>query len=239
MASSASASASAAMTQKGQFVFPNLPYAYNAMEPYIDALTMNLHHTKHHQTYVNMLNKFIETEQNGELKGKDIVEVVRNAKAPGIRNNAGGHYNHSLFWTWLATPGTASAEPYGNLKRRIEQDFGSLQDLIKMFNAAAATRFGSGWAWLGVQEDGSLGITSTPNQDNPLMPMVDEAMIPILGLDVWEHAYFLKYQNRRPEYIRGFWSCVNWDQVVHCYDDFASKQTPVPLEMEDVPAPAP
>ncbi|GLE08259.1 hypothetical protein PINS_up019310 [Pythium insidiosum] len=225
--------------QQGSFVFPNLPYAYNAVEPYIDALTMQLHHTKHHQTYVHMANKFVLTEQSGELKGKDIVEVVLKAKAPGIRNNAGGHYNHSLFWTWLATPGTASVEPYGALKQRILEDFGSLDAMKQEFNATAATRFGSGWTWLGVTRDGKLGITSTPNQDNPLMPNVDEPMIPILGIDVWEHAYFIKYQNRRPEYFRAFWSVVNWDQVVHCYDDFASKQKPVPLEMEDLPAPAP
>jgi len=225
------------MTKQGAFVFPNLPYMYNALEPYLDALTMRLHHTKHHQTYVHMLNKCIESEQHGELKGRDIVDVMRNAKSEGIRNNGGGHYNHSLFWTWLATPGTASTEPYGRLKNRIDHDFGSLKEMQEQFNAAAATRFGSGWAWLGVHVDGSLGITSTPNQDNPLMPHADEPMIPILGLDVWEHAYFLSYQNRRPEYIHGFWNCVNWDQVVHCYDDFASKQKPVPLEMEDLPAP--
>ncbi|TMW67821.1 hypothetical protein Poli38472_007493 [Pythium oligandrum] len=222
------------MTSKGTFVFPNLPYAYNAMEPYVDALTMTLHHTKHHQTYVHMANKLVETEQNGELKGKDIVEVVRKAKSQGIRNNAGGHYNHSLFWTWMATPGTANTAPYGTLKTRIEEDFGSLEEMILQFDAAAATRFGSGWAWLGVLSNGKLGITSTPNQDNPLMPGADEPMIPILGLDVWEHAYFIKYQNRRPEYIHAFWKLVNWDQVVHCYEDFAAKQTPVPLEMEDI-----
>lgn len=208
------------------------------MEPYIDALTMQLHHTKHHQTYVNMANKFVETEQNGELMGKDITEAVRHAKTENIRNNVGGHYNHSLFWTWLAAPGTATNEPYGPLKQRIENDFGSIEDMQKIFNATAATRFGSGWAWLGVTANGKLGITSTPNQDNPLMPGVDEPMIPILGLDCWEHAYFLKYQNRRPEYIRGFWAFVNWDQVVHCYDDFAAQQKPVPLEMEDIPTAA-
>lgn len=137
----------------------------------------------------------------------------------------------------MTTPGTANTAPYGNLKERIEQDFGSLNEMKAQFNAAAATRFGSGWAWLGVSANGKLGITSTPNQDNPLMPGVDKPMIPILGLDIWEHAYFLQYQNRRPEYIHGFWNVVNWDQVVHCYEDFAAKQKPVPLEMEDLEEP--
>ncbi|DBA01410.1 TPA: hypothetical protein N0F65_007307 [Lagenidium giganteum] len=219
------------------FAFPNLPYAYDALEPYVDTLTMNLHHTKHHQTYVQMANKLVQTEQGGELKNKNIVEVVQRARAEGIRNNAGGHYNHSLFWTWLAPPGTASTAPYGSLKDKIDQDFGSLDEMMKLFNAAAATRFGSGWAWLGVARNGKLGVTSTQNQDNPLMPDIDEPMIPILGVDVWEHSYFLKYQNRRPEYVRAFWKLVNWDQVVHCYDDFASKQKPVAVEMEDLPTP--
>ncbi|CCI43080.1 unnamed protein product [Albugo candida] len=211
--------------------FPNLPYSYSALEPYIDTLTMNLHHAQHHQTYVHSLKKFLETEQNGELKGKDIVEIIQNAKAEKIRNNGGGHYNHSLFWLWLAPPGTANSAPYGNLSARIDADFGSIDAMKTQFNAAAATRFGSGWAWLGVGSNGKLGITSTPNQDNPLMPDVDEPMIPILGLDVWEHSYFLKYQNRRPEYIHAFWKLVNWDQVVYCYDEHASKQKPVPVEM--------
>lgn len=137
----------------------------------------------------------------------------------------------------MATPGTANSAPYGPLKDRIEQDFGSLEEMKQQFNAAAATRFGSGWAWLGVDAHGKLCITSTPNQDNPLMPGADDPMIPILGLDVWEHAYFIQYQNRRVEYIRGFWNVVNWDQVVHCFEDFASKQKPVSLEMEELAEP--
>uniref|UniRef100_K3W5B7 Superoxide dismutase n=1 Tax=Globisporangium ultimum (strain ATCC 200006 / CBS 805.95 / DAOM BR144) TaxID=431595 RepID=K3W5B7_GLOUD len=217
------------------FVLPVLPYEYDALAPFADELTMKLHHMQHHRTYVEMANKLIETEQNGELKGKDIVEVVQKAKADGIRNNAGGHYNHSLFWTMMAPPGSANTGPYGALKEKIDEDFGSLDNMKRQFNDVAATRFGSGWAWLGVGAQGKLGITSTPNQDSPLMPMVDHPMIPILGLDVWEHAYFLSYRSRRPQYIHGFWNVVNWDQVVHYYDNFASKQKPVPLEMEDVP----
>uniref|UniRef100_F0WB03 Superoxide dismutase [Fe] n=1 Tax=Albugo laibachii Nc14 TaxID=890382 RepID=F0WB03_9STRA len=222
--------------EKMTIVFPNLPYSYSALEPYMDTLTMNLHHAQHHQTYVHSLKTFLETEQNGELKDKDIVKIVQNAKAEKIRNNGGGHYNHCLFWLWLAPPGTANTAPYGNLSARIDADFGSLDAMMTQFNAAAATRFGSGWAWLGVGSNGKLGITSTPNQDNPLMPDVDEPMIPILGLDVWEHSYFLKYQNRRPEYIHAFWKLVNWDQVVYCYDEHASKQKPVPVEMTDMPS---
>jgi Fe-Mn family superoxide dismutase len=134
-----------------------------------------------------------------------------------------------LFWTWMATPGSTNTAPHGALKARIEADFGSVDQMKEKFNAAASTRFGSGWAWLGVKADGSLAITSTPNQDNPLMPHVENPMIPILGLDVWEHAYYLKYQNRRPEYISAFWNVANWDKVVEYYDDFASKQKAVEI----------
>ncbi|GAB9471014.1 hypothetical protein Gpo141_00008240 [Globisporangium polare] len=183
------------------FVFPRLPYEYNALEPFLDSLTMDLHHTKHHQTYVNQTNLSIQTEQNGDLKDMSLVEVIQNAKSEKIRSNAGRHYNHSLFWTWMTTPGTANTEPYRSLNECIEQDFGSLDEMKAQFNAA--TRFGSGWVGLGGKKDGKLAITSTMNQDNPLMPNVQEPMIPILDLDGWEHAYSLQYQNRRTEYIRG------------------------------------
>ncbi|KAF0747303.1 hypothetical protein AaE_007773 [Aphanomyces astaci] len=216
------------------FTLPELKYEYNSLEPFVDTQTMNIHHTKHHQAYINNINNYINTvraacAQGEELKTKSILEVVKTATAPAVRNNGGGHYNHSLFWTWMAAPGSTNTAPHGNLKARIEQDFGSVDQLKEKFNAAASTRFGSGWAWLGVRADGTLGITSTPNQDNPLMPNTEDPMIPILGLDVWEHAYYLKYQNRRPEYISAFWNVANWDKVVEYYDQFASKGEAVPV----------
>lgn len=197
--------------------------------------------------------RWYEQDKGAALKGKSILEVVQSATEAPVRNNGGGHYNHSyvipsclnldlavctdgcicfvcrLFWTWMTSPGSTNTAPHGALKARIEQDFGSLDEMKTQFNAAASTRFGSGWAWLGVKADGSLAITSTPNQDNPLMPGVDQPLIPILGLDVWEHAYYLKYQNRRPEYISAFWNVANWDKVVEYYDDFASKGKPVEI----------
>ncbi|ETW04856.1 hypothetical protein H310_03977 [Aphanomyces invadans] len=211
------------------FTLPELKYEYNALEPFVDTQTMNIHHTKHHQAYINNINNYINTAQGEELKTKSILEVVKSATAPAVRNNGGGHYNHSLFWTWMTSPGSTNTAPHGNLKARIEQDFGSVDQMKEKFNAAASTRFGSGWAWLGVRADGSLGITSTPNQDNPLMPNTEDPMIPILGLDVWEHAYYLKYQNRRPEYISAFWNVANWDKVVEYYDQYASKGQAVPV----------
>lgn len=164
----------------------------------------------------------------------DIVEVQRQAAQSkvAVRNNGGGHYNHSLFWKWMAPVGEANCAPSGQLKEKIESKWGSVDGMRKAFNEAAAARFGSGWAWLGVKTDGSLEISSTANQDNPLMTGIAEtAMIPILGLDVWEHAYYLKYQNRRPEYIDKWWNVVNWDTVVHCYDDYASKGKVVPIDI--------
>lgn len=201
----------------------------------------------------------MKQDKGAALRGKSILEVVQSATEAPVRNNGGGHYNHSyvthsfgslgcshlclcmvltmagcilsrrLFWTFMAAPGLVNTAPHGALKARIEEDFGSLDQLKQQFNAAASTRFGSGWAWLGVKADGKLAISSTPNQDNPLMPGVDQPLIPILGLDVWEHAYYLKYQNRRPEYISAFWNVANWDKVVEYYDNFASQQKPVEI----------
>lgn len=201
-----------------EYALPALPYDYTALEPYIDATTMNIHHTKHHQSYVTNVNAALASFP--ELKDLSLVELnkaVGSDKIPKdiatvLRNNGGGHWNHSFFWKVLTGP-TNSNGPSTGLKQAIDTAFGSVDEMKNKFNAAAAGRFGSGWAWLGVKADGSLGITSTPNQDNPLMPIADEHMVPILGLDVWEHAYYLKYQNRRPEYISAFWNVVNWEQV--------------------------
>lgn len=213
------------------FKLPDLPYAYDALEPYIDSTTMQLHHTKHHAAYITKLNDAITGGQLQNAPADDLVSIQRSittAQPPVIRNNGGGHYNHALFWKWMAPVGTSNVRPHGKLAEVIDQSFGSFDAMRGKFNEAAAARFGSGWAWLGLAEDGSLKITSTANQDNPLMKgVVDQPLIPILGLDVWEHAYYLKYQNRRPEYIEKWWNVVNWDYVVQCYDDFASKGKPV------------
>eukprot|EP00195_Chlamydomonas_chlamydogama_P015347 CAMPEP_0202895322 /NCGR_PEP_ID=MMETSP1392-20130828/4556_1 /ASSEMBLY_ACC=CAM_ASM_000868 /TAXON_ID=225041 /ORGANISM="Chlamydomonas chlamydogama, Strain SAG 11-48b" /LENGTH=217 /DNA_ID=CAMNT_0049580299 /DNA_START=71 /DNA_END=724 /DNA_ORIENTATION=+ len=200
------------------FQLPALPYSYDALEPHVDAQTMTIHHTKHHQTYVTNLNNALE--KFPELAGLGIVDInkaVGTDKIPKdiatvVRNNGGGHWNHSFFWKVMGRP-TDNNGPSADVKAAIDTAFGSVDEMKTKFNAAAAGRFGSGWAWLGVKADGSLGITSTPNQDNPLQQVADDKLIPILGLDVWEHAYYLKYQNRRPEYIAAFWNVVNWEQV--------------------------
>lgn len=192
------------------FELPALPYDFNALEPHIDAKTMEIHHGKHHNAYVTNLNNAV----NGtDLEGKSIEELMSSiSSAPGaVRNNGGGHYNHSLFWTVLSPNG--GGEPSGELASAITEKFGSFAAFKEEFNKAAATRFGSGWAWLSVDGSGSLQVSSTPNQDNPLMDVADVKGTPILGLDVWEHAYYLNYQNRRPDYIAAFWSVVNWDEV--------------------------
>lgn len=193
---------------------PELPYSYDALAPYIDAKTMEIHHTKHHQGYVNKLNEALE---GAKLDGADLEGLFgRISKLSiGIRNNGGGHYNHSLFWTILTPNG--SDLPSGELSEAIESAFGSLDELKNIFGNAAASRFGSGWAWLIVDENNELKVTSTPNQDNPLMDTVPEQGTPILGLDVWEHAYYLNYQNKRPEYINAFWNVVNWNEVEKRY----------------------
>ncbi|MED3660717.1 superoxide dismutase [Ureibacillus sp. FSL K6-8385] len=196
------------------FELPKLPYAYDALEPYIDAQTMEIHHTKHHNTYVTNLNAAVE---GTEFANKDIIELISNLdavpeeKRTAVRNNGGGHANHTLFWEVL-TPGGAKA-PAGELAAAIDAKFGSFDAFKDEFSKAAAGRFGSGWAWLVVDKNGELKVTSTPNQDSPYM----EGETPILGLDVWEHAYYLKYQNRRPEYIAAFWNVVNWDVVAEKY----------------------
>ncbi|MBK9045471.1 MAG: superoxide dismutase [Bacteroidetes bacterium] len=192
------------------FELPKLPYAFNALEPHIDARTMEIHHGKHHQAYVTNLNNAIA---GTEAEKMSIEEICANiSKFPmAVRNNGGGHYNHSLFWNIL-TP-NASQAPSGALADAINAAFGNLDDFKTKFAAAGATRFGSGWAWLTKNSAGKLEISSTPNQDNPLMDLAEVKGTPILGLDVWEHAYYLHYQNRRPDYISAFWNVINWDEV--------------------------
>ncbi|KMQ66334.1 superoxide dismutase [Chryseobacterium angstadtii] len=195
------------------FELPKLGYAYDALEPTIDARTMEIHHTKHHQAYIDNLNKAIE---GTELAGKTIEEICQTGTdKPAVRNNGGGHFNHSLFWEIL-TPG-GSNEPVGNVKAAIEA-YGGLEKFKNDFSEAAKTRFGSGWAWLVKNADGSVSVSSTPNQDNPLMPVADVKGTPVLGLDVWEHAYYLNYQNRRPDYVSAFFSVVNWDKVEELFN---------------------
>ena len=195
------------------FTLPELGYAYDALEPTIDAKTMEIHHSKHHQAYVDNLNNAIA---GTELEGKSIEEIQKTGTdKPAVRNNGGGHFNHSLFWE-LLTPG-GSKEPVGNVKAEIEK-IGGFDKFKEDFSTAAKTRFGSGWAWLVKNSDGSVVVSSTPNQDNPLMPVADKQGTPILGLDVWEHAYYLNYQNRRPDYVTAFFDVINWDKVEELYN---------------------
>jgi Fe-Mn family superoxide dismutase len=191
------------------FTLPPLPYAFNALEPHIDAQTMQIHHDKHHQAYVDNLNKAIA---GTEHENKSLEELIASAGkiSPAVRNNGGGHWNHTFFWEILAP--AAGGKPSGKLADAINQTFGSLDALKEKVNTAGATRFGSGWAWL-IIKDGKLEITSTPNQDNPLMDVAEVKGAPVLGIDVWEHAYYLKYQNRRPEYLTNIWNVINWDKV--------------------------
>jgi len=196
------------------FELPKLPYELNALEPHIDAKTMEIHHGKHHQAYINNLNAAIE---GTDLSGKSIegimAEISKHSMA--VRNNGGGHFNHSLFWTILGP--NAGGAPTGKLMDAITSAFGSFDAFKDQFAKAGATRFGSGWAWLVVHE-GRLVVTSTPNQDNPLMDIAEVKGTPILGLDVWEHAYYLHYQNRRPDYISAFWNVVNWNKVAELFE---------------------
>lgn len=198
------------------FELPKLPYAEDALEPYIDKETMNIHHTRHHNTYVTNLNNALAG--NDELLSKPVEEVISNLDAvpdaarTAVRNNGGGHANHSLFWTILSPNGGGA--PTGELADAINKKFGSFDAFKDEFTKAATTRFGSGWAWLSVNH-GELEVSSTPNQDSPLM----EGKTPLLGLDVWEHAYYLKYQNKRPDYIAAFWNVVNWDEVARRYNE--------------------
>ncbi|MDH3198053.1 MAG: superoxide dismutase [Candidatus Krumholzibacteria bacterium] len=198
------------------FTLPSLPYPYDALEPHIDARTMEIHHTKHHQAYVTNANAALE--KHAGLADKSVealiaeIGAVPEAVRTALRNNAGGHANHSLFWTVMSPKG--GGNPQGDLAGAIDSTFGGLDKFKEQFETAAKTRFGSGWAWLAVDTDGKLCVCSTPNQDNPLMKGVAECPgTPILGLDVWEHAYYLKYQNRRPEYVAAFWNVVNWEEV--------------------------
>lgn len=196
------------------FELPKLPYAYDALEPNIDARTMEIHHTKHHNGYTTNLNNAIK---DTALEGKSIEDILTNLDMTNmaVRNNGGGFYNHSLFWEIMSPNGGGA--PTGELASAIDAAFGSFDAFKEKFSAAAATRFGSGWAWLCVQKGGKLDICSTPNQDNPIMPGVGCGGQPILGLDVWEHAYYLNYQNRRPDYISSFYNVINWDKVAENY----------------------
>jgi Fe-Mn family superoxide dismutase len=191
------------------FTLPALPYAFNALEPHIDARTMEIHHGKHHAAYVNNLNAAIKDTPLDAVSIEEILSGI-SRHAPAVRNNGGGHYNHTLFWM-LMTPG-GSLTPQGALADAINSTFGNFDEFKNKFSSAGATRFGSGWAWL-VVNGGKLSIGSTPNQDNPLMDISEIKGTPILGLDVWEHAYYLHYQNRRPDYIAAWWNLVNWDEV--------------------------
>jgi len=191
------------------FELPQLPYAHDALEPHVDTRTMEIHHGKHHAGYTNNLNAAIE---GTALEGKSIEDILANmGDNTAVRNNGGGYYNHDLFWQVMSPNGGGA--PSGDLAAAIDESFGSFDALKEAFGKAAATRFGSGWAWLCVHKGGKLEICSTPNQDNPLMSGVGCGGMPVLGLDVWEHAYYLHYQNRRPDYIGAFWNIVNWEEV--------------------------
>ena len=196
------------------FELPKLPYAYDALAPHIDAETMNIHHTKHHQGYTNKLNTAIE---GTDLEGKKIEDILKglDMKNGAVRNNGGGFYNHSLFWTVMSPDG--GGKPTGDLAKAIDSAYGSFDAFKEKFSAAAKTRFGSGWAWLCVHEGGKVEVCSTPNQDNPIMPGVGCGGFPILGLDVWEHAYYLNYQNKRPDYVSAFFNVINWNKVSELY----------------------
>ena len=205
------------------YQLPALPYAYDALEPHFDTQTMEIHHSKHHQAYVNNANAVLANLHEWEkLSAEELIarlaELPENVRTP-LRNNAGGHANHSLFWQILKTGTTLQ----GKLKAAIERDFGSVEAFQAEFEKAAATRFGSGWAWL-VYEDGKLKVVSTANQDSPLMGQAVSGAsgYPIIGLDVWEHAYYLKFQNRRPDYIKAFWQVVNWDEAAHRFESVAA-----------------
>ena len=192
------------------FELPPLPYGFDALEPHIDTLTMQIHHDKHHAAYVTNLNKALE---GNAAAGSSIGEIIKNiSKFPAaVRNNGGGHFNHTMFWTLMKPGGGGS--PKGNIDSAINSAFGNFQTFYDQFTNAGMTRFGSGWAWLIVNSDKKLQVVSTPNQDNPLMDVAEVKGTPILGIDVWEHAYYLKYQNRRGDYLAAFWNVINWDEV--------------------------
>ncbi len=200
------------------YTLPSLPYAYDALEPHVDAQTMEIHHTKHHQTYINNVNGALkDTPYDGKPVEEliaDIDSLPENLRAV-VRNNGGGHFNHSLFWTVMAP--AAGSKPEGELAAAIDRDLGGFDAFKEAFTKAAVSRFGSGWAWLSTDKSGKLTVESSANQDSPLMKGVGSGNTPILGLDVWEHAYYLKYQNRRPEYIGAFFNVINWSEVSRRY----------------------
>lgn len=201
-------------TVMSKLEFPNLAYSYDALEPNIDALTMEIHYSRHHKAYFTNLQNAIS---GTEMEDLSLDEILRNiSKYPtAIRNNGGGHFNHTLFWSVLSPDG--GGRPSGELAEAINSKFGSFENFQETFNTAAKTRFGSGWAWLCVKEDNSLSVCSSANQDNPIMDVAECQGSPILGLDVWEHAYYLKYQNKRPDYVSAFWNVVNWNEVQKRY----------------------
>ena len=196
------------------FTLPALPYDFDALEPHFDKETMQIHHDKHHQGYVNNLNKAIEGTEN---ENKSLEELIAHAGSisPAVRNNGGGHWNHSFFWEILSPEG--GGNPGGKLAAAIDEAFGSFDAMKEKFNAAGAGRFGSGWAWLAIS-NGKLAVCSSPNQDNPLMDIAECKSTPILGCDVWEHAYYLKYQNKRADYLQAFWNVVNWKKVEELFE---------------------
>jgi len=198
------------------FELPPLPYAFDALEPSIDAQTMEIHHGKHHAAYVAKLNDAVKGTDLENLSLDELMSAIGKS-TPAVRNNGGGHYNHSLFWSIMSPNGGGS--PQGELAGAIETKFGSFDGFKNDFANAAATRFGSGWAWLCVDTNKELCVCSSPNQDNPMMDIAECPGTPILGLDVWEHAYYLKYQNRRPDYISAFWDVVNWEEVSRRYSE--------------------
>ena len=200
------------------FQLPDLPYAFDALEPNIDARTMEIHHDKHHAGYTKKLNAAIEGTDLEKMKIEEILADVSKHSA-AVRNNAGGYYNHCLFWEVMSPEGGGEPSDRMNIAKAIDRDFGSFAEFKAQFKVAAGTRFGSGWAWLCVDSDDKLFICSTPNQDNPLMDVVEAEGTPILGIDVWEHAYYLNYQNRRPDYVEAFFSVINWHEVTQRYND--------------------
>jgi Fe-Mn family superoxide dismutase len=203
-------------TMAQQYTFPDLPYAYDALEPYIDAQTMEIHYTKHHRAY---FDKFVKAAADNKIDNLSLEEIFSRVSAfpAAIRNNGGGYYNHMLFWKVMGP--NAGGEPKGELLQAINKTFGSFDRFKAEFENAAKTQFGSGWAWLAVDADGNLFVSQTPNQENPLMDVSAKRGTPILALDVWEHAYYLKYQNRRPDYVSNFWHVVNWNKVAELYKD--------------------
>lgn len=198
------------------FTLPSLPYAYDALEPIIDAATMEIHHSRHHKAYVDNLNKALEGNEAADASIESLMANM-SKHSPAVRNNGGGHYNHTMFWQILM-PSGKSEGPNAKLSEAINNTFGSLDALKEKIAAAGATRFGSGWAWLCVDANKALCVCSTPNQDNPLMDNAECPGTPILGIDVWEHAYYLKYQNKRPDYLSAIWNVINWEQVSKNYE---------------------